>query len=44
MQPQDENHDMFRWVLGPRYDHLHDVIIHFFPYVYMRFLSFKGAF
>jgi hypothetical protein len=31
-------------MLGPRYDHFYDVIIHFFPNVHMHFSSFKGAF
>jgi hypothetical protein len=31
-------------MLGPRYDHLHDVIIHFLTYVYVFFYLSKDIF
>jgi hypothetical protein len=31
-------------MLGLRYDHLHDVIIHFLPYVHMRIYLSKELF
>jgi hypothetical protein len=38
------NHQSRFYMLGLRYDHLHDVIIHFLTYVYMRFYLSKELF